>query len=168
MVVEDSNQMKSLDNEMSNENIKIFFVDGDVATMATVVVVDKVLLTVDLLYGSHDGHGCAGMTLKELLELGDEHYSIRLSRFLLITGSPNGTLANYRFHMMNPKSLGAMSYNKPANDGSTCKRMAQSLRNMLKLDFETAICVHSGKMSREVFCKDIDANWSWLDGASLF
>ena len=82
--------------------------------------------------------------------------------------SPNGTLAVYRFHGMDPNSLGAMMYDQLASDGSSCKEMAESLRELLRQEnYETAICVHAGKMSRDVFRKDIDANWNWLDGASL-
>ena len=85
-----------------------------------------------------------------------------------MTNSPNGTLAKYRFWMMDPKGMGCMCYDLPAADGSTCKEMATSMRNLLKLDFETAVCVHSGKMTAEVFKKDINANWKWLDGTELF
>ena len=81
--------------------------------------------------------------------------------------SPNGYLATYRFQMMDPYSMGAMSYDQPARDGSTCGLMADSLRRLLRLDFHLAYDVHSGKSSREDFQKSIDVNWNWLDGKSL-
>ena len=69
--------------------------------------------------------------------------------------------------MMDIKSMGAMNYDQPAADGSTCKIMADSLRGLLKLEFESSVCIHNGKQERDVFRKDIEANWSWLDGSLL-
>ena len=99
----------------------------------------------------------------------DEHSGLRLFYFLTCSkpNSPNGYLATYRFQMMDPHGMGAMSYDQPARDGSTCGVMARSLRKMLQLDFELAYDVHSGKSSRINFQKTIDANWNWLDGNSL-
>ena len=37
-----------------------------------------------------------------------------------------------RFHMMDGASLGAMSYDLPASDGSSCSLMADSLRYLLR------------------------------------
>ena len=45
--------------------------------------------------------------------------------------SPNGMLANYRFMMMDPTGLGAINYDQPASDGSSCHKMAESLRKGL-------------------------------------
>ena len=72
-----------------------------------------------------------------------------------------------RFLMMDPAGLGAMNYDQPAADGSSCKLMAESLRRMLQLDFQLAYDVHSGRIEREDFRKTINANWCWLDGESL-
>ena len=63
--------------------------------------------------------------------------------------------------------LGAMSYDQPARDGSTCGLMARSLRKMIQLDFQLAYDVHSGLSSRQDFQRSIDVNWNWLDGNSL-
>ena len=81
--------------------------------------------------------------------------------------SPNGFLATYRFQMMDPNSLGALSYDQPASDGSSCHLMADSLRRLLRLDFHLAYDGHAGRSSREDFQKSIDVNWNWLDGNSL-
>ena len=40
-------------------------------------------------------------------------------------------LANYRFIMMDPTGLGAINYDQPASDGSSCHKMAESLRKGL-------------------------------------
>jgi len=69
--------------------------------------------------------------------------------------------------MMDPNSLGAMSYDQPANDGSTCNVMANSLRDMLKLEFDSALGVHITLQTSEDFKKNIDAAWNWLDGKPL-
>ena len=57
-----------------------------------------------------------------------------------------------RFHMMDPDSIGATMWESPARDGSSLKMMADSLRRMLSMQFETAFCIHSGSpMEREEF-----------------
>jgi hypothetical protein len=38
--------------------------------------------------------------------------------------------------MMDPNSLGAMSYDQPASDGSSCDVMTKSLWKILYLEFE--------------------------------
>ena len=81
--------------------------------------------------------------------------------------SPHGCLATYRYQMMDPSSMGAMMYDQPARDGSTCRKMADSLRKMLQLEFDSANGVHIDHQTREDFRKNIDANWNWLDGKSL-
>jgi len=81
--------------------------------------------------------------------------------------SPNGALAQYRFHMMDGGSLGAMSYDLPASDGSSCSLMADSLRYLLRMEFSSVVDTHAGAMTRDNFRKDVDTNWSWLDGGSL-
>ena len=98
-----------------------------------------------------------------------EDWGMRLFLFSLISkpNSPNGFLPNYRFQMMDPNSFGAMSYDKPISDGSSCNAMANSLREILKLDFESGLGVHISLQSREEFKKNIDAAWNWLDGKSL-
>ena len=42
-----------------------------------------------------------------------------------------------------PHGLGAMSYDQPARDGSTCSLMARSLRKMLQLDFTVVMLLTS-------------------------
>ena len=161
-------ELDSLNQELSKEGVRLFYVEGDVCTTAIVAVAHGVLLNVDLVYGRHDG-GAFDIPDEEWRLFKPEHSSIRL--FFLAhcskPNSPNGVLANYRFMMMDPTGLGAMNYDQPAPDGSSCKLMAQSLRNILRLDFQLAYDVHSGRSEREDFRKTINANWSWLDGESL-
>ena len=165
---QDRDKLDSLNREMETEGVKFFYVDGDVATNALVTVAHGVALNVDLIYGKHDG-GVFDIDREDWNEYKDEHSGLRL--FYLLTcskpHSPNGYLATYRFQMMDPYSMGAMSYDQPARDGSTCGLMADSLRRLLRLDFHLAYDVHSGKSSREDFQKSIDVNWNWLDGKSL-
>ena len=84
-----------------------------------------------------------------------------------LPNSPHGHLPTYRYQMMDPAGMGAMMYDRPARDGSTCKQMADSLRRMLRLEFDSANGVHIDQQTREDFRKNIDANWNWLDGKSL-
>ena len=81
--------------------------------------------------------------------------------------SPHGHLPTYRYRWMDPASMGAMLYDKPERDGSTCRKMAASLRRMLRLEFDSANGVHLHQQTREEFRRNIDANWNWLDGESL-
>ena len=60
-----------------------------------------------------------------------------------------------RFHMMDPASLGAMSYDTPASDGSSCRLMADSLRLLLRLEFDAVLDAHAGRMTREAFYSHI-------------
>ena len=69
---------------------------------------------------------------------------------------------------MDPNSLGAMAYDQPGPDGSTCAVMAKSLRELLKLEFESAAGTHINLQTREEFHKNVDAAWNWLDGKPLF
>ena len=108
-------------------------------------------------------------TREEFLEGGLERANIRLFRFTKMSRphTCNGALASYRFEMMDPASLGAMNYDQPEQDGSSRSAMAASLRGIIAMKFNTAMGVHCGKMSADTFRRDLDANWSWLDGMSL-
>ena len=165
----DAEELAVLNTELEELGVTVVSVDGDIGTNSLAVLAHHHLLNCDLLYGSHDGVTAFGMTREEMLQEGLEYVSTRLFKFLMMSkpNSPNGCLASYRFHIMNPRSLGAMNYDLPAADGSTCKVMAESLRKLLKLDFTTTVCVHNGKMDALTFKKDIEANWNWLDGKSL-
>ena len=146
----------------------MFYVDGDVATNALLVVAHGVVLSVDLIYGHHAG-GIFHIGPEEWTEFREDGYNVRLFYYMNCCKphSPNGYLATYRFQMMDPASLGSLNYDLPAQDGSSCSRMAASLRKFLQFDFDQAIEVHSGVSSRTDFQQTINAHWSWLDGTSL-
>ena len=165
---QDRDKLDMLNLEMEKEGVKFFYVEGDVATNALITVAHGVALCVDLIYGKHDG-SVFDIEREDWNQYKEEHYGLRLFYFLTCSRphSPNGYLATYRFQMMDPHAMGAMSYEQPARDGSTCGVMARSLRKMLQLEFELAYDVHSGRSSRQDFQKTIDANWRWLDGDSL-
>merc|ERR1712241_1220963 len=165
---EDRDKLESLNVEMEKEGVKFFYVDGDIGTNALITIAHGVALNVDLIYGKHDG-SVFDIERDDWNQYKDEHFGLRLFYFLTCSkpNSPNGYLATYRFQMMDPHALGAMSYDQPARDGSTCGVMARSLRKMLQLEFDLAYDVHSGKSSRKDFQLSIDVNWNWLDGKSL-
>ena len=124
----------------------------------------------DLMYGGADGHTMFGMKKEEWMKGGVEVHGLRLFRFRLMSkpNSPNGALPGYRFHMMDPDSIGATMWEMPASDGSSLRQMAESLRKMLGMDFEMALDIHCGaKMERDEFRRDIEANWGWLDEGAL-
>ena len=158
-------------SDLGSQGIKLAYIRGDVCTTAICVTVDdKVMLSADLVYGGADGHKMFGMKREEWLQAGDDVHGLRLFRFCLMSkpNTPNGALASYRFHMMDPDSMGATMWEMPASDGSSLRQMAESLRKMLLMDFEIACEVHSGaNMEREEFRRDIQANWGWLDGGAL-
>ena len=166
---QDRNQLDSLNVEMEREGVEFFYIEGDVATNTLITIAHGVALNVDLVYGRHDG-GVMDIEREVWNQYKEEHYVQRLFYFknCSLPHSPNGYLATYRFQMMDPHGMGAMSYDQPARDGSSCSVMARSLRKMLQLDFELAYDVHSGRSSRQDFQKTIDANWRWLDGNSLY
>ena len=69
---------------------------------------------------------------------------------------------------MDPSSTSsAFSWKRPANDGSSCSDMANSLREILGLRFENVITVHWGKISKDDFKNSVNNSWEWLDGSSL-
>merc|ERR1711892_653279 len=102
-------------------------------------------------------------------EFKPENWSDRLFKYSFISrpNSPHGFLATYRYQFMDPTSLGAMGYEQPAPDGSTCQAMANSLRKLLMLEFESALGTHIIQQTREEFRKNVDAAWNWLDGNPL-
>jgi len=161
--------MDTVNTKLEKEGVKLFYVDGDVATDAIIAVVHDVALECDLIYGHHDGEGIFEMDKETFRQFKPEHWNERLFKFAYCSkpNSPNGVVGNYRYMMMDPGSLGAMWYTKPASDGSSCTLMAESLRKLLKLEFDFAVGVHINKQAKEEFKKNIDANWNWLDGNTL-
>ena len=165
----DENDLKAANAKLEKEGVKLFCVDGDVACNAVVVIAHNIALECDLVYGYHDGEGMLHMSKENFREFKPEDWGFRIFKFASMSkpNSPHGFLASYRYQMMDPNSLGAMAYEQPAPDGSTCKIMANSLRTLLKLEFESGLGPHINLQTREDFKKNIDAAWNWLDGKPL-
>ena len=89
--------LDSLNKELGEAGVRLFYVEGDVCTTAVVAVAHGVLLCVDLVYGRHDG-GAFDIGAEEWGQYREEHSGLRL--FFLAhcskPNSPNGVLANYR------------------------------------------------------------------------
>ena len=148
------------------EGVTLFDITGDKIANALVAVFEESqLMACDLLYTRLDG---SFLTIdKERFEkFLPEDWFMRLFRYTT-TGRPNsphGVLPGYRYQRMDPNSLGAMMYDPPASDGSSCKIMAGSLRRIIKARFDYANGVHFDQMKKEDFAKNLDNSWRWLDG----
>ena len=154
---------------LESEGVKLYDVAGDVVTNALVAVFEeKQLMSCDLLYSMADG-GFLMIDKERFEKFLPEDWFMRIFRYTT-TGKPNspaGYLPGYRYQLMDPNSLGAMMYDQPAWDGSSCKKMADSLRVVLKAPFESANGVHFDQLDREAYVSGIDKNWNWLDGKPL-
>ena len=100
-----------------------------------------------------------------------EYFFWRIFKLLKMRkpNSPNGYLPDYRFSAMDPTSAFShlMCWPHPANDGSSCKDMANSLRDILKMDYKNVISEHWGLVSAHDFKTSINENWQWLDESTL-
>jgi len=165
----DKTELETVNSILEKEGVKLHYVNGDVACNAIIAIAHNIALECDLIYGHHDGEGMVHMSKEDFRKFKPEDWGLRLFQLGLISkpNSPFGFLPNYRFQMMDPNSFGAMSYDQPALDGSSCDVMANSLREILNLDFESGLGVHISFQSRDEFKKNIDAAWNWLDGKSL-
>ena len=162
-------ELQATNSVLEKEGVKLHYVDGDVVTDSILAIAHNVALECDLVYTHHDAEGFLHMDREEFRKLEPEQWNERLFKFCLLAkpNSPHGFLPNYRYQMMDLDSLGAMSFVQPATDGSTCAIMANSLRRILKLEFEFALGVHISRQSSEDFKKNVNVNWDWLDGQSL-
>ena len=90
-------ELAAANKELEKEDVKLFFVDGDVCTNALLAVAHDHLLACDLVYGRSDG-GFLSISKEEFQEFKDEHLSLRLFKYLICNkpNSPNGYLATYR------------------------------------------------------------------------
>ena len=155
---------------LEEEGIKLFNVAGDVCTNALLAVFEeKQLMSCDLVYTHADGEGFLNVDKNQFRQFLPEDWFFRLFRYVNMArpNSPNGFLAAYRYHLMDPNSLGIMLYDTPNFDGSSCKTMANSLRELVKAPFEFANGVHFEQMDRDAYIDAIDKNWNWLDGQTL-
>jgi len=154
--------LKRANRELIKEGVELISVEGDVATNSLVCLVDQeVLLECDLVYGHKEWQTFEQWSGME--------WTDRIFYLGLISkpNSPYGWLPSYRFWMMDPQSFGGLGYDQAAEDGSSCRDMAASLRNILGKQYNIAIGVHFNRMTREEFRNSIDAAWNWLDGKPL-
>jgi len=167
--ITNQSELQTANSVLEKEGVKLHYVDGDVVTDSILAIAHNVALECDLVYTHHDAEGFLHMDREEFRKLEPGHWNERLFKFCLLAkpNSPHGFLPNYRYQMMDPNSLGAMSFVQPATDGSTCAVMANSLRRILKLEFEFALEVHISRQSSEDFRRNVNVNWDWLDGQSL-
>jgi len=165
----EAHQLAAANELLEKEGVKLVHIAGDVATNAIICIAHGVALECDLVYGHHDGLGFFNVDKERFQELRPVDWGLRLFRlaFMSRPNAPHGSLATYRYMMMDPAGLGAMNYDQPARDGSSCTEMAASLRALLKMDFHSAAGVHIIQQTGEDFKRNIDCNWNWLDGGSL-
>jgi len=165
----DENELREVNKMLKKEGVQFFYICGDVVTHSLFSIAHNVALECDLLYSHHDGEGFLMVDKKQFRALKPEDWSWRIFKFSLLSkpNSPNGFLPAYRFWFMDPSCMWQFQLTPPAEDGSSCKEMADSLRTALNQDFETAVGVHFNTMKGSDFKKSIDANWNWLDGQSL-
>jgi len=154
---------------LREEGVQLEYVQGDCVTHSLFLLAHGVLCEADLLYTHQDGEGFLTLPREKFRELRLEDSSLRLFKFGLLSKptSPNGFLPPYRFWMMDPSLLWSLMLTPPNPDGSSSAEMANSLRRVLALPFDTAVGVHFDQMDAEAFRGGIDANWNWLDGKSL-
>ena len=166
----DNSDLEAANDILRDEGLQLFSIDGDVCCNAIVAVVDNIAIECDLVYGHHDGEGMIHLDKETFRKFRPENWSDRLFKYAFISkpNSPHGFLATYRYQFMDPNSLlSLMTLDQPAYDGSSCQLMANSLRKLIKLDFDFAVGTHITLQSKEDFCKNIDASWNWLDGKTL-
>ena len=169
----DEDDLKAANEALSTTEIKFKLVKGDIMTHSIFLQAYQTGITVDLFYGHHSVCSCDFCHSKGIFNGKDTdpaYFGTRLFDLRLVKkpNSPFGYLPGYRFSGMDPTSaLSKMASPRPANDGSSCKEMANSLREILRLDYTNVISIHWGFMSAEDFRLSINESWKWLDGSSL-
>ena len=158
---------------LAPEGVTLKFTKGDMFSQSIFCVAHETGLEVDLLYRHHDKCTCDYCREKGIFEgrnSSPENVLLRLFTLRLLSkpNSPNGYLPPYRFSAMDPTSImSKMSWPRPANDGSSCKEMAKSMRNILKMDYKNVISVHWGLLPANDFKMSINEDWKWLDESNL-
>ena len=169
----DESCLKQLNDILKSEGVTLKYIKGDVAYHSIFLVAYNTGIECDLMYGHNDEcqcDFCNEQGMFENIKSDERHFFVRLVHWRLMTkpNSPNGFLPTYRFSLMDPSStLSTFSWKRPANDGSSCSDMANSLREILGLRFENVITVHWGKISKDDFKNSVNNSWEWLDGSSL-
>ena len=168
----DSN-VQSANEALIPEGVTLKFTKGDMLTQSIFLLAYETGVEVDLLYGHHDECPCDCCKSKGLFagyDTDPAYFWARLFRLRLVfkPNSPFGYLPPYRFAGMDPTSpFGKITWPRPANDGSSCQEMANSLREILKMDYKSVISIHWGPVSAKDFKLSINEGWKWLDESSL-
>ena len=165
----EANSLAAANAILEPEGLKLHNVAGDVVTNALLAVFeDRELMSCDLNYSHVDG-GFFTIDKERFDKFLPEDWFMRLFWYTTTAKphSPDGVLPAYRYQLMDPNSLGAMIYEQPAWDGSSCEIMANSLRAILKVPFKYANGVHFDRLERAAYVQGINRNWNWLDGKSL-
>ena len=158
---------------LAPEGATLKFIKGDMLTHSIFMMAYETGVEVDLAYGHHDKCECDCCLSKGIFEgckTAPEYFLWRLFvlRLMKKPHSPFGNLPPYRFAGMDPTSaMSKMNWPRPADDGSSCKDMANSLRDILKMDYKNVITIHYGLMPSSDFKLTINEDWKWLDGSSL-
>lgn len=154
---------------LDKEGVSLHYVQGDCVTNSLFALAHGVLCEADLLYTHQDGEGFLTIDKERFRELRPEDAVWRLFKFGLLSKptSPNGFLPPYRYWLMDPGLMWPLMLTPPNADGSSSLQMAESLRNIISLPFDTVVGVHFDPMDAAEFRGSLDCNWNWLDGSSL-
>ena len=170
----EESDVKAANEALGTSDITFKFTKGDMLTHSIFLQAYETGIEVDLLYGHHSECVCDCCHSKGIFKGYDTepaYFWCRLSslRLLKKPNSPFGYLPGYRFAAMDPTSAMSkvMTCPRPANDGSSCQEMANSLREILKMDYKNVISIHWGLTSAEDFRISINEDWKWLDESSL-
>jgi len=156
---------------LAADNVELFVIEGDCAVQSITAVAHGTALEVDILYGHHAAcpcDTCSDDNLREDPALAMMRTFWRV--FIDAPNSPTGMLPHYRYEMMDPTGAFALfaGPHGAAPNGSSCRRMAASLRRFLAADFNMAISTHAlHPIPATDFRRSIDLAWRWLDGSSL-
>jgi len=168
-LTDNEEELIKLNEDMKGSGLEFFNLDGDCCCKGVVCLAhNKVVMECDIIYGHHDGVGSLMLEKQQFLEFRSEDWGGRLFKLNLLDkpNSPLGFLPNYRFWLMDPESMAYLvCWNLPTPEDRT--KMADSLRKVCSLRFDTGVGAHNNTMKGEDFRKNIDACWNWLDGKPL-
>ena len=149
--------------------IHLHHIEGDVQTQSLLLTIHDHLFDVDLTcYGNG----------KQCLHVDESDWknptpALSFAQTIHYAGTQDsaivGYLPNYRLMSMDPGSA-LTKFNLDAPTGTSCRQMAQSLRELLKLPFKYVDNVHSKKkdsLSAADFIDCVENSWNWLDGKTL-
>ena len=170
----EESDVKAANESIGSSDIVLKFVKGDMLTHSIFLQAYETGVEVDLLYGHHEESTCDFCLSKGIFEKHGTDPAYFLERLFTLRllkkpNSPFGYLPGYRFAGMDPTSPMSklMTCPRPAEDGSSCKEMANSLREILKMDYKNVISIHWGLQSPKDFRLSMNEDWKWLDGESL-